>query len=129
MNRFNVLLDDLSSLQSRFQQNMDRFWSIKRLHNDAFQRGVSEDGFLPRRLSKCRKELQQEFELLLLELNHLVTNSRIMTSRFIRFDSEDDVYTAMRIRAKIRYIKNAFAGDLPVMESTLSKLNRTLPRH
>jgi septal ring factor EnvC (AmiA/AmiB activator) len=126
MSYLDSLFNDLTHLQSQLQQAANSLWHIRLALTRAYRRGFSDKDFLPRRLSKRRGEIQEQFDILRLKLNQLI--SREFQSSLIGFDSIEDVETARRIRTKIRYLQNAFAADLPIVGQTLSRLDKALPQ-
>lgn len=128
MSRFRLVFEELRRLQLRLILNINRLWSIRLSLVEAYQRGVSEAEFVPRRLAVRQKEEQARFERLLCDLNRVLSNH--LDSALITFHSEEDVRTAMRIRSTIRYLQNALGGELPLryaLGSWSDRLNRSLP--
>ena len=63
------------------------------------------------------------FDSIFKELSDLQSR---LDSALIAFNSVEDVRTVLKIRKTIRYIQNAFAGEIP-LAYTLARLNRVLP--
>ncbi len=123
MNPFITASKKLTGLQSQLQKNANRIWWIQSSILQAYRRGHRENDFLPRRLHSIKNEEQVQFKKLIQQLHHLVTT--YFDQDFIAFSSVQDVKTVMNIRKTIRYIKNAYTADPPVL-NTLTKLNTFL---
>lgn len=126
MTRFQNVFQELDRLQDNLKRAANRLWRIRLLVAKAYSQGQSDGDFLPRRLLKLRIEAQREIDHHLNQLHRVLSSE--LDSTFIAFDSLDDVKEAMRIRTTLRYIQNAFADELPVV-NTLARLNSALPSY
>jgi len=124
MSRFDTVLDHLKSLQSHLKVTGNRLWTINLAISQCHKEGHEDRDFLPRRLIVRRHEEQIRFDHLLQELNLIISSH--LDSALIVFSSEEDVDAAAGIRQTIRYIQNAFAGELSLHQS-LTKISMALP--
>ena len=120
----NAIFEQLRTLQLRLQATVNRLWSIKLALTSAYRYGHQEYDFLPRRLSFLKKEEQLKFDQLLRQLNFLVSTK--LDSALIALDNSHDMLAMVKIRKTIRYIQNAFVGDLSLRQS-LTQINTLLP--
>lgn len=120
---FDSIFEELSDLQSRLTLTVNRLWFIKSSLASATRRGHLETDFLPRRLISLEGEAQEIYQKLLHKLRWITSH---FDSALIAFNSVEDVKTVLKIRKTIRYIQNAFAGEIP-LAYTLARLNRVLP--
>ncbi|MBX7148006.1 hypothetical protein K1X76_02885 [bacterium] len=121
-----LLLTELDSIKLKFQDNVACYWDLKK-KLDWAKKESGECSFLSRRLHTRFLETEEEFEVLLNELNELV-QQHLHNSHLLPLSSLDDVQDALKLRRKIRYLRNAYAHNNPVIEDTLKKLTRALPR-
>src|SRR3990167_222947 len=119
--RFDPVFRELSRIQSRLKSCVNRLWTIKASLAAAQRQGQQVHDFLPRRLSSLRRKEQVEFERLLRQFNRILSSH--LDSSLIAFSSVEDVEAVLRIRATIRYIRNAFSAEIPVGR-TLAHLNQ-----
>ena len=124
MTRFDLVLGELRSLESRLKAAANRLWVIKLSLAAAREAGQLETDFLPRRLTLVERQEQQAFERLLTRLNRLISDQ--LDSSLIAFSSLEDVATVASISRTIRSLHNAFAGELS-LGPTWVRLNAALP--
>jgi len=115
---------ELTGLQSQLQGTANRLWNLKFSLNSAFHHGYSERDFLPRRLLSLRREEQEHFEDLLHRLKLLL--SSCLGAPVLVFDSDEDLNTLMHMHRTIRYLKNAYCSEPPLLHA-LARLSRALP--
>lgn len=123
MSKFSDILQELLELQDRLKKVTNRLWSIRLCLSDVQDDDRMQE-FLRRRLSMRQHEEQIKFERLLNQLNRLI--SLHLDSSLFAFSSIDDVNAMREISTMIRYLHNAFAGELSVGK-TWAKLNAALP--
>jgi hypothetical protein len=105
------ICDDLVCLQSQLTSTVNELWRLKFALVEARHRGENENEFLVRRLLDCQTKSEARQEELLQELRLCVESYQ---TNLLVFGSEDDVETALKLRASIRYLQNAFDQDLPL---------------
>lgn len=124
MTRFDLVLGELLSLESRLKAAANRLWVIKLSLASARESGHAETDFLPRRLTLVERQEQRDFERLLNRLNRLISEQ--LDSSLIAFSSLEDVATVASISKTIRSLHNSFAGELS-LGPTWARLNAALP--
>ena len=122
--RFDIVFDELRALQLRLQNTVNKLWTIKSALTSAYHYGHQEYDFLPRRLVFLRREEQAKFDQLLMQLHFLVSTK--LDSALIALDDSHDMLAMAKVRKTIRYIQNAFVGDLSLRQS-LARVNTLLP--
>ncbi|MBI3541447.1 MAG: hypothetical protein HY073_04855 [Deltaproteobacteria bacterium] len=110
MSQFDSVFAELRRLQSRLKVSANRLWSLRSQISSAYFNEHQESDFLPRRLIQLKIQEQIKFDQCLSQLNFVISTR--LDSAFIVFSSEEDVKTVAEIRRTIRYIRNAFAGEL-----------------
>ncbi|MBI2340491.1 MAG: hypothetical protein HYU99_09045 [Deltaproteobacteria bacterium] len=106
------LFGELRQLQTDLQQRADRLRAVRKSIALAYSNGHGEADFLPRRLMALKNEEEIRFEGGLARLKGLLAAKLERTCLLLT--SQDDVKTVVGIRKTIRYIRNAFAGELAV---------------
>jgi len=115
---------ELIRLQSQLQGTANRLWKLKFSLNSAFHLGYSESDFLPRRLLSLRREEQDHYEDLLGRLKRLL--SSYLGAPVLVFDAGEDLDALVHIHRTIRYLKNAYCSEPPLLHA-LARLSRALP--
>lgn len=116
--------EELEALQSQLQGVANRLWKLKFSLNSAYHQGLSEGDFLPRRLLSLRQEAQERFEALLQRLKRLLASD--LDRPVLLLDSDRDFETLRNIRRTIRYLKNAYCAEPPLLHA-LARISRALP--
>ncbi|MCC7345095.1 MAG: hypothetical protein IT573_09160 [Deltaproteobacteria bacterium] len=124
MRKLERVSEELSALQRELQGTANRLWKLKFSLNSAYYRGCSEGDFLPRRLQSLRRQEQERFEALLQRLKTLLASH--LGSPMLLFDSDRDLETLRHIRRTIRYLKNAYCAEPPLLHA-LARITRALP--
>jgi len=114
---------ELDQLQSQLQATVNRLWKLKFSLNSAFHLGNSEGDFLPRRILSLRSVEQGHFEQLLHRLRRLLDLN--LSSPF-HTDHEGDRIALAQIHRTMRYLKNAYCSEPPVLHA-LARIGRALP--
>lgn len=96
---------------------VDQIRALKLSLTAAYHHGYSDGDFLPRRIVARKEQEQMAFDQLIRRVNRLVSSN--LDSKVIPFSPDDDFFTLMRIRVLIRYIRNAFAGELTLQNHNL----------
>lgn len=116
--------NELSRIQSQLQGAANRLWNLKFSLNSAFHLGYSEGDFLPRRLLSLRREEQKKFEDLLGRLKVLLASH--LGAPALVYDANEDLKTLVHIQRTIRYLKNAYCSEPPLLHA-LAQLSQALP--
>jgi hypothetical protein len=123
MNSLHFAYQELTDLQGRLKETVNRLWSIHGILTAAYEEGQKEIDFLPRRLYQRKKEVELNLEKLLRQVNKVV--SFHLNRSLLLINSEEDMNALMGIRTTIRYIQNAYASELSLIHS-LASFNRLL---
>lgn len=124
MRKLERVSEELSALQRELQGTANRLWKLKFSLNSAYYQGCSEGDFLPRRLQSLRRQEQERFEALLHRLKALLASH--LNSRALLLDSDRDLAALRHIRRTIRYLKNAYCAEPPLLHA-LARISRALP--
>lgn len=124
MRRLEQVSEELNVLQGQLQGAANRLWKLKFSLNSAYYHGYSEGDFLPRRLQCLRQQEQEHFEALLERLKGLLAS--YLGSPVLVFDSDQDLDTLQDIHRTVRYLKNAYCSDPPLLNA-LARIRRALP--
>ena len=118
------IFKELRQLQTSLQKASDRLWAIRKAITSAYRQGHLETDFLPRRLITLKNHEEIRFEGLLDQLKAVISSQ--LGKILFPLNSPNDVKAIIGIRKTIRYIRNAFAGELP-LSFTLDRIHRALP--
>ncbi len=124
MRKLERVSEELNALQLELQGTANRLWKLKFSLNSAYYHGCSEGDFLPRRLQFLRRQEQERFETLLQRLKGLLVSN--LSSPVLLFDSDRDLEALRHIRRTIRYLKNAYCAEPPLLHA-LARISRALP--
>ncbi|MBI4412612.1 MAG: hypothetical protein HY541_09035 [Deltaproteobacteria bacterium] len=119
-----LIFNELRQLQTSLQKASDRLWAIRKSITVAHHQGQLETDFLPRRLIALKNEEEIRFDNLLDQLKGVISSN--LGRALLPLNSSDDVKVIIGIRKTIRYIRNAFAGELP-LSFALDKIHQSLP--
>lgn len=126
MSKFTPVYKEIKALEAKLKKTANKLWDLQHQLTEAYDQGLTEGDFLPRRILLRKQEEQLVFEKLLHKLNGLINYH--LSKDFIVFSSVEDIQTMMSIRRTMKYIKNAFSSE-PALVETLEKLNKALPYH
>lgn len=126
MSKFTPVYKEIKDLEGRLKKSANQLWDLQHQLTEAYDQGLAESDFLPRRLISLKRDEQLIFEKLLHKLNTLINHH--LSKDFIVFSSVEDIQTMISIRRTMKYIKNAFSAEATLVE-TLEKLNKALPFH
>ncbi len=121
-----LLLSELDSIKLKFQDNVACYWDLKKRLWKAKKENPEGNEFLNRRLHTRFLETEEEFDTLLAHLNRLITE-HLHQGHLLPLSNLNDVQDAIKVRRKIRYLRNAYAHNNPIIENTLKKLTKALP--
>ena len=123
MRELERISEQLNLLQGQLQGTANRLWKLKFSLNSAYHHGFSEGDFLPRRILGRRREEQDRFETLVRRLKGLLAS---LGSPMLLLDSDQDLRTLLKIHRTIRYLKNAYCAEAPLLHA-LARIHRVLP--
>ena len=124
MTHFKSFLEEVTALQTDLQSHVNEIRKIEGRILTAFRAGHQAEGFLPRRLHGLARQEQEAYRTLLSKFHRRIDG--FLSSHLMAVESSEDLKTILKIRTAIRYIRNAFVGEIP-LRTTLTQLDRRLP--
>lgn len=113
MSQLQAISQELNHLQKEMQQTVNQTGRARHWLDQALRSGHNSGDFLSRRLIALKKESETRFNTLLAKFNFILSDKLDRALPSSAFDAK----ALNEIRTSIRYIRNAFAGEIPLTQT------------
>ncbi len=124
MSRFESFLEEVTALQAELQSHVDRVRSLEGQVVASLRDGHMPSDFLPRRFRALAYREHQSYQSLLSKFHQRIDS--FLSTHLHAIEPTEDLKTILKIRTALRYIRNAFVGEIP-LRTVLTRLDGNLP--